>query len=180
MIKYLVVGLEASTTRVVSQLIASNLNIIDQPWDWDGHLEIANDSFLVVHRSLPYGKPENEIDPRTTFPSIDYMKEFDYVVLVTRDWHCALASKIKHQQPNKKNAHLENNEGLKIMRTMLKDLNNVFLFSYESAFLLQDSYLRNFLKSIDIELNKNLIIKDINEKYFNLNKLILEYLKNEI
>jgi hypothetical protein len=179
-IKYLVVGLEASTTRVVSQIIASNLNIIDEYWQWDGHDQVSDDRFLVVHKSLPYGKPENDVEPRKSFPSIDYIKEFDYVVMVTRDWHCALASKVKYQQPNKKNAHVENREGIDLMRKILEDLDNVYLFSYESAFLLQDSYIKNFLSSINIELSKNLVIKDINEKYFNLNKLVLEYLKDKI
>jgi hypothetical protein len=180
MIKYLILGLEASTTRVVSQIIASNLNIIDEYWQWDGHDQVSNSEFLVVHRSLPYGKPLSDVEPRKTFPTFEYIKEFDYVIMVTRDWHCALASKVKYQQPNKKSAYIENGEGINLMKKILEDLDNVYLFSYESAFLLQDIYLKFFLRSVNIELTKNLIIKDINEKYFNLNKLVLEYLKDEL
>jgi hypothetical protein len=180
MIKYLVVGLEASCTRVVSKLIAVNSGIIKSQEEWDGHDEILNDQYSVTHRSMPHGRILSESEPRNSFIDIDYAKGFDYVIFVSRDWHCSLASKVRVQQPSKKNAINEHWNGIYKIKDLLNNLDNTYLFSYETAFLFQESYLKLFLKSINLETNYMIKIEDVNEKYFNLNKLVLEYLKDQI
>lgn len=154
---FLVVGLEASCTKYVSRLLALNLGLISDSDGWDGHDEVSNDRYLVVHKSLPHGLRNNFIKEQ------DY-KKFDVVIIAVRDLYCSFISKIKTHQPNVKSAVLEHEIGRKILGEILQKT-EAKVYSYESAFVIGKSYNDSFLKGLGIRQTKNIEIDDINRKY---------------
>jgi len=159
--KYLVLGLESSGTRIVSQLIAINLGVIDKADDWDiyNNDNVFNENFLVTHKSLPHGNRDNYI-------KIDQCREYDYIIIASRDFNASLISKINNHQPDKKSSFKEHSYGIKVIQdiiSLIKD--NVFIFSLESAFLIQDPYVENFLSKINIKYSKNIIFYNLNKQY---------------
>jgi hypothetical protein len=159
--KYLITGLESSCTKIIARTIALNLNIIKDIKDWDGHEQISNDHNLVVHRSLPHGNLT-----RDNFISSSYASEFDYIVISIRDWNCSLESKIKTHQPDSKKAEQEHDDGVKHIKDIyINNIDKVYLFSYETAFIMQDLYLINFMKNIGIQNYTHVPFTNINKKY---------------
>lgn len=156
--KYLVAGLESSCTRIVSKLIAYNLNIIKDVDGWDAHDSIFNENNLVCHRSIPHGIENNFID-------FDFTKIFDHVIISTRDWNCSLLSKNERHQHNIIEANSEHLNGLESIKNIISNHPSVSIFSSESAFLLQDFYTIPFLKSLGIENPKHLNFDNPNRKY---------------
>lgn len=162
---YLVTGLESSTTKLVAKLLAYNLDII---YDlnvktWDGNWEISNEYNKVTHRSIPHGDQDLYIDG-------EYASQFDFVIIVTRDWYCSLRSKVATHQPNFGTAAMEHVKGraclLDIFDTFEDQYNErLFLFSYETAFILRRRYLEAFFKNLGISKPKTTKILDINGKY---------------
>jgi hypothetical protein len=162
--KYLVIGLEASTTRIVARMVAYNLGIIAHIDGWDGHYHIEDDACLVAHRSLPH------LD-RSAFYQLDDILKFDYIIIVTRDWNCSLNSKMRTHQPNPDGAINEHKMGIARLKEIADhvfayNLSQLRWFSYETAYLLQDSYIRLFLRSIGVVEPKLVEILEINAKYF--------------
>lgn len=156
--KYLVAGLESSCTRIVSKLIAYNLDIIKGEDEWDAHDSVFDSVNLVSHRSIPHGVENKYIDE-------DFADIFDCVIISTRDWNCSLLSKVEKHQHNMIEANSEHLTGLLSIKNILKSHINVHIFSSESAFLLQDSYTIPFLKSIGIENPKHMEFDNPNRKY---------------
>jgi len=155
--KFLVTGLESSSTKIVSRLIAQNLNLIDHIDNWDGHDFVFDENNLVIHRSIPHGIDDYFVDDQ-------FLEEFDIVVLCTRDWNCSLLSKIEHHEHNVVKASTQHMDGIKVIKNILNK-KEVFIFSAETAFLLQDSYTAPFLKSIGIENPKHTDFENPNRKY---------------
>ena len=142
MAKYVVVGLECSTTKNLSKVIANNLGIAHSD-KYDGNIEIEDEYHKVQHFSYPYGQ-------RDHFPEV-IEGEWDFVVICTRDFYCSLKSKINYpHQRDKDKANKEHLEGIEKLKNVAK-LNNVHFFSYETWYLLQDVYMENFLKEINVE-----------------------------
>lgn len=156
--KYLVVGLESSCTRAVSQMIAYSLGIINSPDDWDGHEEAEGSGMAVYHRSMPHHYRDYFVDE-------NFASDFDFVIVVTRDWNCSLESKILYHTPDRISAIREHTMGAEYIKRIVSSLNNVFIFSYETAFLLQDCYTIPFLKNISIKDPRHIEFKNVNEKY---------------
>lgn len=160
--KYLVVGLESSCTKAVSQMIAFSLGLINSPEEWDGHEKIERDDNVVCHRSMPHHYRNYFIDDK-------FASEFDFVVVVTRDWNCSLESKIISHTPNRDAALSEHTKGIEHIKSIVSTLSNVYIFSYETAFLLQDIYTIPFLKMLSIQTPKHIEFKNVNQKYMATN-----------
>lgn len=155
--RYLVTGLESSCTKIVSRLIAYNLNIISSIDEWSGHDEIADDKNLVCHRSIPHG-------PGNYFIDDDFINSFDKIVVCIRDWNCSLLSKIENHQHNPILAYEEHKRGTEIIKKIISN-NSVYIFSSEAAFLLQDSYITFFMQSLNISNVKSIVFENSNNKY---------------
>ena len=156
--KYLVAGLESSCTRIVSRLIAYNLDLIKDEEEWDAYDSISDLNNLVSHRSIPHGIENEYID-------VSFANKFDYVIIATRDWNCSLLSKVEKHQPNIIEANIEHLSGVSHIKDILNNHKDVYVFSSESAFLLQDHYTFLFLKSIGIENPKHIEFNNPNRKY---------------
>lgn len=159
--RYLVLGLECSTTKIVSKIIAENLQI-NNASTFDGHDQISNNNYLVKHLSMPYGqnRPKND---RFNFPVVK-SEDWDHIIICIRDFWCSLQSKQKSHQPNPDLALLEHNHGKKILQNIAK-YNNTTIFSYESWYILEETYLKKFLKNLDIPLLIQIQPKNINQVY---------------
>lgn len=155
--KYLVVGLESSCTKAVAQMIAYSLGISNTPDSWDGHEEIKSDVHQVCHRSMPHHFRDSFID-------YEFASRFDYTVVVTRDWNCSLKSKILNHTPDYNEAVREHLAGIQAIKNILKN-NKAVIFSYETAFLLQEDYTLPFLYSIEIDNPRHVEFFNVNEKY---------------
>lgn len=156
-VKYLVTGLESSSTKIVTKLIAYNLNLIDDVSNWDGHEFVCDEENLVVHRSIPHGSEDTFIDQ-------SFIDNFDYVIICTRDWNCSLLSKIESHEHNVIRANEQHLMGTEVIKNFI-DGDNVFIFSSETAFLFQEYYTRNFLRSLGILNAKHLYFENPNRKY---------------
>lgn len=158
---YLVVGLESSCTRVVSKMIALSLSIINNEDEWDGHEEVFDLNNRVVHRSLPHGKYT-----RDNFISADQASEFDKIIVCTRDWNCSFISKTKMHQPNIGVALEEHRVGNEFLKKIYeKNIDKCVIFSYETAYLIQEIYTKKILKEIGIENSVHIPFTNVNEKY---------------
>jgi hypothetical protein len=155
--KFLVTGLESSSTKIVSRMVAQNLNLIDHVDNWDGHDFVFDDNNLVVHRSIPHGLEDYFIDE-------NFLEEFDIVILSTRDWNCSLLSKIEHHEHNVIEANQQHLQGIKVIKNILNK-KEVFIFSSETAFLLQEAYTTLFLRSIGIGNPIHTNFENPNRKY---------------
>lgn len=159
--KYIVVGLESTGTRIVSQMIANNLGIIKNYLDWDPYEsdDVFNDKYLVTHQSLPHAERDNYI-------GLKEISKYDYIILTTRDWNCSLISKINNHQPDFNSATDEHKRGIVVMKNIINSFNNkVYIFSLESAVIFQSLYVNKFLKQININFNKTPYFYDLNKKY---------------
>ena len=156
--KFLVTGLESGCTRITSKLIAINLNIIDSIDDWNAFDSIENKDNLVCHKSIPHGIEDNFID-------LDFANTFDVVIISVRDWNCSLISKIRNHEHDYNKTLDQHYLGVKIMKTILENHRNCHTFSPESAYLLQESYTKKFLKSLGFISPKHIDFKNMNEKY---------------
>lgn len=157
---FLIIGLESSCTKFVSTLLAVNLNVIDNPIkDWDGDMPIENKDYKIVHKSLPHSERDN-------FISLEYASSFDNIIICTRDFYCSLYSKNKIHQLDIEKAKSEHKQGSLVLKQIFDILKNkVEIFSYESAFLLGNIYIGQFLDRYNITNHKYLEILDINKKY---------------
>ena len=155
--KYLIIGLESSSTKILTKLVACNLKLIDEVDNWDGHEFVCDEENLVVHRSIPHG-------PEDTFIDQEFVNDFDYVILCTRDWNCSLLSKIESHEHNVIKANEQHKKGINLVKSFLEN-NNVFIFSSETAFLLQEHYTKIFLNSIGILDARHLYFENPNRKY---------------
>ena len=155
--KVLITGLENSCGKIVSKLIAQNLKVKGHE-DYDGNMRVIDDNHIVSHMSLPSGE--------RTFFFIPKIKDWDAIVVVTRDYNCALESKVRTNQTNRRFAIQENEKGAYILSGMMK-FDNVHVFSYESWLLLGDAYATKILKDIGIEYADKLEAKNCNKKYIN-------------
>lgn len=164
--KYLVAGLESSCTRIVSKIIAYNLGMIQSIDDWHGHDEIENEYHYVVHRSLPHGERDNFISP-------EFASNFDYVILCTRDWNCSLISKFNNHHPNIQASIEEQLLGIEALKKIMEN-KKVIIFSYETAFLLQEYYTLPILKSLGIKNPIHINFENVNKKYL-IEELWQEY-----
>lgn len=155
--KFLVTGLESSSTKIVSKMIAQNLNLVDHVDNWDGHDFVSDENNSVVHRSIPHGAEDYFIDD-------DFIEEFDFIVLCTRDWNCSLLSKIEHHEHNAIKANQQHVRGIQVIKNILNK-KEVFIFSSETAFLLQEAYTIPFLSSIGIDNPEHTNFENPNRKY---------------
>lgn len=156
--KYLVTGLESTCTRIVSKLVAHSVGLTKDANEWDAYNDIFNENHLVSHRSIPHGIENNYIDD-------EFVRMFDYIIITTRDWNCSLLSKVENHQHNIIEANNEHLTGLVVIKDILKNYNNAYIFSAETAFLLQDSYTLPFLKMLGIEEPKHIYFENPNRKY---------------
>jgi len=155
--KFLVTGLESSSTKIVSRMVAQNLNLIDNVDSWDGHDFVFDDNNLVVHRSIPHGIDDYFVDD-------EFIEGFDFIVLCTRDWNCSLLSKIEYHEHNVVKANQQHVQGIEVIKN-ISNKKKTFIFSAETAFLLQESYTVPFLKSIGIDNPKHINFENPNRKY---------------
>lgn len=162
--RYLATGLESSCTKVFAQGLAESLNIPE--WNnYDGHGVISSVSFLVSHLSLPHGprKTNTNVD-LNSFPNI-VPSEWEHVVICTRDYNCALRSKMVSHQPRHHISIAEQQIGISQMRELV-GIDNVHVFSYESWYLLGVEYIREFYKRhLGIEYRSKIDVKEINNKH---------------
>lgn len=156
--RYLVTGLESGCTRITSKLIAINLGIINDPDEWDAFDSIEDESNLVCHKSLPHGIEDNFID-------IDFANTFDVVVVSARDWNCSLVSKINNHEHDYDRALDQHYSGVDVMKNILDNHSNCYVFSPEAAYLLQESYTKKFLQSLGFASPKHIAFENMNEKY---------------
>lgn len=159
--KYLIVGLTSSCTKIVSRMVAMNLGMIDDIDGWDGRNDIESEDFLVSHRSLPHfhrSMPNRWIDT-------DFVAQYDIVIVVTRDVNCSMISSVRDHQPNKQLAKEENERGKQILKDILDSRDDVYVFSCETAQILQEHYTVPFLKKIGVDLPQHTYFKNINKKY---------------
>lgn len=168
---YLVIGLESSCTKFVAKLIAVNSGVIKNFDDWLGFHSISDGTILVSHRSLPHGDRDN-------FISLQEIELYDKVVICTRDFNCSLLSKNKDHQEDLKEAYNEHIEGSLMLQMILSSLENKpYLFSYETALIMQNAYLHRFLDDIGLYPRVLPEVKNVNLKYVNPEKLgeVVEY-----
>lgn len=161
MSKYIVIGLESTATRLVSRLIAINLGIIADENDWDGIGNISDENNSVTHSSMPYGQGSLR-----HIPDKKYIKSFDFVIITTRDINCVISSKLNIHDKNIDSILTDNKKSLNILSSIIKDKSQCYIFSYESAVMLQESYTRFFLKQLNIDMIKHILFVDKNKKYF--------------
>lgn len=154
----LVTGLESGCTRIVSKLIAINLGIISDVDEWDAVDFIQNDNDLVCHRSLPHGVEDD-------FITMDFVLSFDLVIISSRDWNCSLISKINNHEHDPKKAIGQQLYGLETMKNIILNHSMCYIFSPESAYLLQEAYTKKFLNSLGITETKHILFDNVNEKY---------------
>jgi hypothetical protein len=165
MYKILVIGLESSCTKYVARLIAFNLKIV--PFSWDGNDTVFDDRFLVRHRSIPWGHESRQspIDVKTVH------RDYDKIVIVTRDFNCSLLSKIKDHQPEVSIAREEHAQGVVILRRLSRHLSKnmcgykLHYFSYETAYIMRTVYVRRFLRELGISSPIYQRCKEINAKH---------------
>lgn len=157
-----VVGLESSVTKLVTQYVAKNLEIEGADL-FDGHHSISNDKHLVQHYSYPYQERDNYPEVASLFEDIIW----DKTVICTRDFYCSLKSKATIHQKNKKLALEEHRKGMEKLKVAYNYSVGVRLFSYESWFLLGKTYFADFIRSLDITCKHLADCKDINEKWVN-------------
>lgn len=150
----MVIGLESSCTKFIARLIAANLIPDIQ---WDGHWEIQNAQYKVVHRSLPNGNRDSYLRPEDTLL-------YNYVIICTRDFNCSLRSKTYQHQPNTSLALQEHVKGIKLLRQITK-YRPVTIINYETAYLLKYSYLEPILNGIGIPCSNKIKIVNSNKKY---------------
>ena len=161
MSKYLVIGLENSTTKNMSKIIAQNLKIKNCD-SYDGNYELKDESNHVKHISYPYGecRPKNS---RNHYPKVTE-NEYDFIVICIRDFYCSRRSKQASHQPDKKLCDKEHEDG-KFKLQKIASYSNSYFFSYEAWFILGDIYMEKFLNSIDINYKVKTIPLDINSKH---------------
>lgn len=156
--RYLVTGLESGCTRIVSKLIAINLNIIDDVDEWDAFDYIEDEYNLVCHKSIPHGAEDYFVD-------LDFVNTFDLVIISARDWNCSLVSKINNHEHDYDRATDQHYFGVDVMKKILDGHDNCHVFSPEAAYLLQESYTKKFLKSLGFALPKHINFENMNKKY---------------
>ena len=155
----LVIGLESSCTKIVGQMLAINFGLIDSVSNWDGHEFVEDDQVSIVHRSLPHGRQGN-------FLSEEFFLRFTDVIVVTRDWSSSLKSKLHTHNRDNYSAMIEHVTGVGILKGIVANANiNSFVFSYESALLLQEAYTIDFMKQLKIENPQHIKFTDVNNKY---------------
>ena len=162
--KYLITGLESSCTKVFARSLAETLNITG--WEnYTGCNEIGSERFLVSHLSLPHGRRKLETCVELNlFPNI-VPGEWEHVVMCTRDYNCALRSKMISHQPRHHVSIAEQQIGMSQMRELV-GIDNVHVFSYESWRLLGVGYMRKFYKRhLGIEYKSKISVKEINNKH---------------
>ena len=155
--KVFVTGLECSCTKIVSKIIADNLEIQDAEY-YDGNRNIADDSHFVSHNSLPAGSELNRVFKKPK------SEDWDHIVIVTRDYNCSLLSKMNGDYDNEKIYHREHREGRKILQEIIK-YDNSIIFSYESWRLIADNYCEDWLKSLGISYKYKVSPLEVNSKY---------------
>ena len=153
--KVFVTGLESSCTKVVSKIIADNLEIQDAK-HYDGNRNIAADFHFVSHNSLPAGSNRIFKKPNP--------QNWDHIVIVTRDYNCSLLSKMKDDYDNEKTYHREHIKGCKILSEIV-NYDNSIVFSYESWQIIGNNYCKSFLKSLDIVYKYKVEPLEINGKH---------------
>lgn len=157
--KVFVTGLECSCTKIVSKIIADNLEIQNAEY-YDGNRNIADDSHFVSHNSLPAGSGFNRVFKKPK------SQNWDHIVIVTRDYNCSLLSKMKNDYNNEKTYHKEHIKGSKILKEIIK-YDNSIVFSYESWQLIGDNYCEDWLKSLGISYKYKVSPIEVNGKYLN-------------
>lgn len=162
MYKYLVIGLESSGTRLLSKILAFNLQIIDSPDDWDAFDEISNNMYSVTHRSMPHGAKGHG----RFIPSLDYINSFDCVLIISRDINCVINSKLNSHDNDINSVRKDNKESIKILKNAINSHKNLHIFSYETAENFQDSYVEYFLNKIGITMSDHVKFNNENKKYF--------------
>jgi hypothetical protein len=142
-------------------MVALNLGIINNIEEWDGRNDIETEELLVTHKSLPHfhrSMPNRWLD-------ISEVLQYDKIILVTRDINCARISSIRDHQPNKILAKQEAERGIEIMKDILTSRPDSFIFSYETAQILQESYTIPFMKKLGIQNPNHVEFKNVNQKY---------------
>lgn len=163
--KYLILGLTSSCTKIVARMIAMNLGIIDDIEQWDGRNDIENNKFFVSHRSLPHfhrSMPDRWIDD-------SFARGYDDIILVTRDINCSMIASIRDHQPSVQLAKKENEQGIKIIKEIIDARPDLSIFSYETAYILQDHYTIPFLNNLGIKNAQHVYFKNVNKKYIGEN-----------
>lgn len=159
MYRYLVIGLESTGTRVVSKLLALNLNIISHESEWDAVDEINDGVNSVTHRSMPHGIKGDD----RFIPSVGYIETFDRIIITTRDINVVKISKLKHDS-DADSILIDNDICTAILRAVM-NTKMCHIFSYESAVMLQDSYIENFFHAMGIRAGKYIEFSNENKKY---------------
>ncbi|MBD3196226.1 MAG: hypothetical protein GF317_14305 [Candidatus Lokiarchaeota archaeon] len=181
--KYLVVGLEASGTKMVAKYTAMQLGITDKFNDWKGRNRIKNKQNEVIHRSLPYGTRKT-IKDRPYYAVHEHFglpKEVKIIICI-RDITATFLSSLKNH--NKENIALTVNNmqtGLKYIYSYLKSKYKCFIFSYEMALFLGIKYFWEINKFFELPIykNKTFEIKNGNFKYYDITNKIYMSLQQQ-
>jgi hypothetical protein len=160
---FVIIGPEGSGSKLCARIIAHSLHIADF-YKWEGFLWAPNSTnkpvFVnkigVLHRSIPSGKEKFVIDISDFFK-----KDLDPVfIYTTRDNN--ISAKSRNYSKSEREHWKEINK--KIYKQIQSHKN--ILFSYESLMLLQEEYLYNIYKKLNIKstfVPSNLL--DANRKY---------------
>lgn len=163
---YIVIGLESSCTKIVAQMIAMNLGIIEDVDKWDGNQYISNQLYYVRHRSFPHGS-------RDSYTSVEDILRFDYVIIVSRDFNCSLLSKSSSHQRNYEQAKIEHLKGSKLIKNILLYITRlnkpkIMIFSSETAVLFQEAYTIPFLLELGVKVPTHIEFLNVNLKHIKI------------
>lgn len=155
----LVVGAESTCTRYLSKLVAINLGLIESDTAWDAVDKIEKHGTSVAHRSLPYGGRDDFVD-------LDYCKNFDLVLVTTRDQFCSLAGKARVHQNDRAKAQEEQDRAFAVLGEIVEHCGRVHIWNYEAASQLGETYHRQFFRRAGLPFRRHVEVNEINGKYF--------------
>ena len=155
----LVVGAESTCTRYLSTLVAINLGLIDSETAWDAVDKIEKHGTSVTHRSLPHGSRDNFVD-------LDYCKNFDLVLITTRDQFCSLAGEARIHQNDIAKAQEEQDRAFAVLAEIVEHCGRVHIWNYEAASQLGETYHRQFFRRAGLPFRRHVEVNEINGKYF--------------
>lgn len=152
--KVLVFGPESSGSALITRIVAAHIGI--KIGGYGRSVRINN---VIHHISLPMG-------PNAIYPPVEEMvEEFTHVIITTRDTTISQLSKGRRFKKKRRKAEVENETAAYLIRRVLLQDINYFIWSYETFILLGDTYLNTLLSWLDLKPTPYEHITDQNKKY---------------
>jgi len=166
---FFIMGLESSGSALVANIIGHVLNVIEfnqEEWGgkcWGGKSIIKKESLTLIHRSLPYHRPQKWVDLNDVIR--EYHDHERFFILTTRDQRITELSKVRRFGGNMKSAAEDSIKAAKIITTVLKSQEKSLIWSYETFMLLGLDYLKILYNFIGVSSKYIPKLRDANPNY---------------